>query len=137
MEEIFRLATDLWYALTPTEGSHPGVPGPVGPDDPDYNPDEAALWGACEQLKQVLTWAEAIHARGAHLPPATRPANCCPGPTLPTSADPPRFPNEYLQEPPPYEVPRYPRDVTAQGPDQQSGSVPSKSADNPLFFGHF
>jgi hypothetical protein len=138
MEEIYGLSTDLWYALAPsTEGGHPGVPGPVGPDDPDYNPDEAALWGACEQLKEVLTWAEAIHARGGHLPPADPAAKFWPGPTVPTSADPPRFPNECLQEPPPYEAPQYPRDVTSPGPDQQSGSIPPKSTDKPRFFGHF
>jgi hypothetical protein len=143
LEKIYSLSTDLWYALTPsTEDGHPGVPGPVGPEDPDYNPDEAALWGACEQLKEVLTWAEAIHARGAHLPPVDnesgRTANCWPGPMPPTSVDPPYFPSEYQQEPPPpYQAPLYPHDVTAPGPDQQPGSVPSKSTDKPLFFGHF
>ena len=130
MEEIYSLSTDLWLTLAPsTRGLPPGVPGPVAPDDPDYNPGEAALWGACEQLKQTLTWAEAIHARGGHLPWPLAP-NQKPGPSPIVPTDPPVFPSEYQQEPPPpYEAPRYPRDVTSPGPEQQSGCVPSQTAE--------
>ena len=57
IQEVYELATRVWYKHVNTPGGHPGIPGPAGSDDPwckTWRPDEAMLEGAIRTLKEVL-----------------------------------------------------------------------------------
>ena len=56
IQEVYELATRVWYKHVNTPGGHPGIPGPTGSSDPGFvwRPDEAALEGAIRTLREVL-----------------------------------------------------------------------------------